>query len=196
MAKPNQLHKGTGTIAELRIPFMQHIENNVEWFENNPASVTVDNVESALSGVGRVNGPALLFDLFMDSGILTTGILAATIGGVWTGAEYPERAMDQDTWNYMFALAGYTVDGKPAELPTGSLPLYRGSTAEGKAGMCWTDCIETAQTFATGQVRGRAIGTLWTATVEPERLLARINDRQESEYVVNTDGLKITEAQL
>jgi hypothetical protein len=36
-------------------------------------------------------------------------------------------------------------------------------------------------------------GRVWTATVEPGRLLARITEHRpgESEYVVDTDGLEI-----
>ncbi|WP_431710712.1 hypothetical protein [Glutamicibacter uratoxydans] len=173
-----------------RIPFYPKIENNLLYFQLDPSLATIENIQTAMCSVGRVNGPALLFDLFY-SGTITNEVLAAVIGGVWTSAEYPERAVDTESWHEMFNAAGYTVDGKPSALPTEPLVLFRGATVEHKAGMCWTDDRAIAERFAYGQLRGRDLGTLWTATVEPVFLLAKINDREESEYVVDTTGLEI-----
>jgi hypothetical protein len=41
--------------------------------------------------------------------------------------------------------------------------------------------------------RGCAKGKVWCATVEPWRLLARYTERNEREYVVDTDGLPVVE---
>ncbi|WP_143086266.1 hypothetical protein [Amycolatopsis saalfeldensis] len=49
----------------------------------------------------------------------------------------------------------------------------------------------TARAYAVDGVRGRPSGAIWTALVEPDRLLARNRDRDEFEYVVDTAGLTI-----
>jgi hypothetical protein len=73
--------------------------------------------------------------------------------------------------------------------------LYRGATALRNDGMAWTSSREIAEKFATGRLRGRELGEVWTANVEPWRLLAKVADRDEHEYVVNTDELEITAAE-
>lgn len=55
----------------------------------------------------------------------------------------------------------------------------------------WTDCRNVARTYAAGGFGGRLPGAIWTATVAPDRLLARNRDRDEFEYVVDTTGLTI-----
>jgi hypothetical protein len=105
-------------------------------------------------------------------------------------AEYPEGSggMSRVTWLQVFALAGYTVDGEPAERPGGPLTLYRGAPPSRRLRMAWTDHRATAERFAHGGLRGRELGRVWTAEVAPDRLLARMHEggRGESEYVVNT----------
>lgn len=176
------------------IPVMLDIEDNVEWFQANPSSVTSENVEQALNRVGRLNGPALIFDLRLGR-IIGTEILARLIGGVWSGAEYPDQAIPLDTWLTFFSEAGYTVDGQPAERPSEPIQLYRGTVPARRRDMSWTDSIETATTFAYGGLRGRPEGRVYCASVEPWRLLARNNDRTESEYVVNTHDLVVSEVE-
>lgn len=49
--------------------------------------------------------------------------------------------------------------------------------------------------YARGFAR-RSLGNLWTAQVEPWRLFCRNEDREEFEYVVDTDGLDIEEVPI
>lgn len=177
-----------------RIPFLQDIKLNLEWFRENPEAVTEENVTSAFCHVGSHNAPELLLYLHLV-GRISTDLLAATIGDAWSSAHYPE-SLGRQNWFEMFEAAGYTVDGKPAALPAEPLTLYRGAPDKFKRRMSWTAGVETAQKFASGDMPGRTPGKLWTATVEPYRLLAHLNDRQETEYVVNTVGLRITEVKL
>ncbi|GLY38299.1 hypothetical protein Amsp01_043230 [Amycolatopsis sp. NBRC 101858] len=69
--------------------------------------------------------------------------------------------------------------------------MYRGSVADRRADWSWTDSRDVARTYAAGGFGGRLPGAIWTAMVEPERLLARHTDRDEFEYVVDTAGLVI-----
>lgn len=151
---------------------------------------TVDDLRTACSRVGRNNEPALIWDLWCEDGWHDE--IAEVVGDVWSVTEYPERALDQAMWMDIFNYAGFRRDGQITPPPTKSLTLYRGSTAEGRFGMSWTDDLAIAQSFARGGIRGRAAGTVWTADVEPRYLLAYVGgegSRGESEYVVDPEGL-------
>jgi hypothetical protein len=68
-----------------------------------------------------------------------------------------------------------------------------GAVAERRADWSWTDSLDIAQTYAHSGIGGRPQSTVWTAEVDPARLLARISERNEDEYVVNTKELTIHE---
>jgi len=158
---------------------------------------TPGDLGRALVRLGRNHGPALLGDLEAE-GLLTPPAAAAHVGAVWSMAEYPDRYLDHDTWRELFRLAGYTVDGVPAERPVEPLTLYRGSVPERRANWSWSDRLDVAQRYAAGGLGRRPPGVVWQATVEPWRLLARNagpDSRDESEYVVDTEELQIEAAQ-
>lgn len=148
--------------------------------------------ETRLLHVGRVNGPALLFDAWFG-GQITQTTLAATIGPVWSDAEYP-LALGQWAWRELFAAAGYTVDGQPAERPAGPVRLYRGATPNLRRRWSWTTDSSVAERFAAGDLRGRLPGKVYEIDAPPASLLCAINDRDEFERVVDTRGLRIREA--
>ena len=156
---------------------------------------TVKDLWSALVRLGRNAGPALLSDLDAE-GLLTREAAAATVGGAWSASNFPDRCLGRQSWRALFALAGYTRNGVPAERPTEPLTLYRGAVPEHRADWSWTDRVDVARGYAEGARTCREAGKLWQAVVEPWRLLAR-NDgpdnRDEAEYVVDTDGLTISE---
>lgn len=152
--------------------------------------ITAADLDIALGRVGRNYGPALLAALH-DYGILTVDQLAAKIGEVWSMAEYPDRALGHDRWFELFDVAGYTENGNRAEPPAEPLTLYRGSVDNRRGDWSWTDDRTVAYRYADGQHYQRPRGTVWRATVTPDRLLARNTERDESEYVVNTAGLAI-----
>jgi hypothetical protein len=116
-------------------------------------------------------------------------------GDFWSSAEYPENALDRSGWRTLFQLAGFTIDGVPAARPAEPLRLWRGSVPERRANWSWTDSREMAVDYARGFAR-RSLGNLWTAQVEPWRLFCRNEDREEFEYVVDTDGLDIEEVPI
>lgn len=151
-------------------------------------------------GAGRVDGrdlPWLAYHL-VTSKCLTLQEDHRVIARAWTSAEYPERSIGTDAWHVIFAVAEGVVtdvdtDGQGAPVvPTESLRLYRGSLVERAAGMAWTGDKDRAAWFAqrwNGQLGD--IAHVWTALVEPERILARFVLRSEDEYVIDTTDLNI-----
>jgi hypothetical protein len=147
--------------------------------------------EELLGRAGRVNGPALLFDAWYGES-LTHDVLAAVIGGVWSAAEYPNQCLEHETWRELFDAAGFTIDGVPAERPTASVELWRGSVPERRTDWSWSTDRAVAEKFAAG-VRGRKPGRLYRVMAPPQALLCANNDRSEAEYVVDTRDLVIEE---
>lgn len=167
------------------------VEGMLEHF-SEAGEPTPDELFEACCRVGRVPAVGLLRDLFYE-GLLTPETAAANVGNIWSDSEYPDRNITHDVWRRLFALAGYTVDGKPAERPTKPLTLWRGSVTERRADWSWTDNREVAENYADPTHYRRPEGVVWQATVEPWRLLARNTERNEHEYVVDTEGLEIQE---
>ncbi len=152
---------------------------------------TVDGLTSAMARVGRVDALVLLWDAW-TFGRVPAQVMTAVIGPAWSTAEYPQMTLPAGDWLAMFALAGYTVDGVPVERPVAPLVLWRGSHKARRRRWSWTVDRAVAERFAG--LGSRETGTVWTAVVPPEALLAHLTDRDESEYVVNTRGLKIQPA--
>lgn len=134
-------------------------------------------------------------------GTCRTDQLRPILGELYNGCPNPMRALPRETWRELFEHVGYTADGEPVIRPVDSLRLWRGAPADYRDSWSWTDDRELAQRFATLRARRWADSTVWTAVVEPWRLLAfmlggyAIGDWAGSgrEYVVNTEGLTITE---
>lgn len=163
------------------------IDGAVEYFTNHPDAVTPDNYFQTAARVGRNNEPALLHDLYWSK-LIPDGLLPAVVSSAWTAAEYPRRLLSASMWVHLFREAGFTVDGKPAAAPSEPWTLYRGATTKHKC-MAWTTSLEIAETFAYGGLRGRRRGRVYTATVQPEHVLAVIGEREEHEVVVDPAGL-------
>ena len=67
-----------------------------------------------------------------------------------------------------------------------SLTLYRGTTEAWQRGMSWTANIDVARSFAYDGVSNRSIGQVYISKVEPQWLLAYINEgHAEQEWVVD-----------
>lgn len=164
----------------------------IGWAKSRAIPLTMEELESATSWVGRVPSPLLMLVLHR-LGLLSDEAYRLT-GSVWCDAEFPSQALTEDEWSVLFERAGYCVDGVPSQRPTAPLRLWRGSVEERRLDWSWTDDIEVARQFAAGGLLGRAKGHVWTALVEPYRLLARNNYRNEGEFVVNTRGLGVTTA--
>lgn len=181
--------------AASRLPYLFKVEEWMDYVLDTYDEPTPAELEVMLSRVGRNNEPALLFDLYY-AGLLTAEAATRCVASAWSIAEYPQDLIPDDTWRALFDLAGYTVEGQPAERPTEPLRLYRGSPEQFRDRWSWTDDRDSAERFATGGLRARLPGTIWTAQVEPWRLFCHIHEhsRGESEYVLDTRGLVIERA--
>lgn len=175
-----------------RIPAITTPAPLVHWMtENEPDDGwQVDDIEEACCLVGRNAAPGLLMDLHYED-MLTPAHYIAMVGHVWAMAEWPLRQLEGYEWLELFRCAGYTramEDGPGRRWPRPRKPrtLYRGADEANRLGWSWTDKIETARWFAN-RPQWKTPGRVWTITVDPRWLLARIDTRKESEYVIEVD---------
>lgn len=151
---------------------------------------TDDELETAMMWVGRVNAPALMWDLaYAGYGDGGPEMITGVVHSMWTDCEYPEDTLEPADWRELFRLAGYRVDGVPAERPE-TVTLYRGAPDSRVERMSWSSSREVAERFAWGMLRGRETGHLWRAEVTGDDLLAQINGREEHEYVLDPARLE------
>lgn len=150
-------------------------------------------LDRCAGAIGRNDVPALVFDMYVVDRTLKLSRrdMAGVVADAWSAAEYPQRGWDVECWLLLFRANGYSHDGQAARQPAEPVTLYRGCDAAARFGMSWTTDLEMARKFAYGGLRGRAVGQVYTAVVEPEHLLAYIgkSGRDESEFVVDPRGL-------
>lgn len=115
----------------------------------------------------------------------------------WAMPEWPEQ-IGRDEWDEIFGAVGDLplTDGDDVSVPTGHVQVWRGSYEDHKAGLAWTTDPHTAAWFAAranrpGDEDRRA--RVWTTTVDPERVYAFLDGRNEHEVVCAVEGLPITE---
>ncbi len=173
------------------VPYVFTIEEMLDYFLDRGDYPSAEDVEIAGGRLGRNSYPALVADLNLE-GLLDAAAAAVVVPSAWSDVEFPNRALDEDTWGRLFELAGYTGDGVPAARPSEPLKLWRGAVPAHRAGWSWTDLPAVAEWFAA-RPHNFGEGRIWTARVEPGRLLARITHQRpgESEYVVDARGLPI-----
>lgn len=155
-------------------------------------SLTTTELQALIDRAGRSHGPNFLATAYSE-GIIDDQVVTASISGIWSMTERPDRDLDHDTWRWLFGAAGFTVDGEQKPRPSGPMTLYRGSVPERRTDWSWSRDIKVALKFAAG-VRGRPPGRLWVCSVPPESMLAINTQRDEDEIVVDTRGLNICEA--
>jgi hypothetical protein len=153
--------------------------------------LTTAELEKLIGRAGRIYGPEFLDEAYSE-GKVTAETVTALVGPIWSSTEYPDRQLDHDTWRWLFDVAGFTIDGKPADRPAEPMRLYRGSVPERRDDWSWSKDIKVALKFAAG-VRGRPPGRLWVCTVPPSRMLAVNTGRDEDEIVSDVRGLRIRE---
>jgi hypothetical protein len=166
---------------------------------NASLTLSVKEFETVCVHAGRNHGPALLYDAQV-LGVISNVTLARVIGGIWSGAEFPERSLTRRDWVALFRAAGFTIDGHPGEQPSEAVRLWRGAPHGRHRGMSWTNDRAVAEKFAAGRADGgylgRTPGKVWE-TLAPGAVVLCIDNhsRQEAEYVLDTRGLKIKEAE-
>lgn len=181
--------------AECRLPVILDPGDLVEWLcDNEPrAGWSAEDIYQAAVQVGRNAAPALLLNMHHE-GILLPPHCVALVAGVWTMCEFPTAYLDADEWSELFRMAGYTRigydEGLARRWPRRRKPvtLYRGAHHGRERGWSWTTSLDTARWFAARDL-GHGTGTVWTTTVAPDLLLARIDARGEGEFVVDPETL-------
>lgn len=149
--------------------------------------------------------PALLWAAHCTNH-LPARVLAAVIAPVWFHSSEPEQRLGHHVWRRLFDHAGYTRDGRSATRPDHDLELWRGAPPDRANGWSWTSHRGYAQLFAQGPGPGQqwpTPGRLWRITTPRGRLLAHLDTYlgthagggQADEYIVDTRGLTITEAE-
>lgn len=157
-------------------------------------SATVDRqcYDKLARDVGIVHCSKLLRDL-TDAGQLDladptmSGIVAQT----WASGEPGSAScIGYDEWRKLFRLNGFTYLGEPAQRPGEPVIVYRGCTPEHRLGMSWSTEVGVARRFATEGISSRSSGAVYVARVEPDYLLAFIEEgHEEYEWVVDPLGL-------
>jgi hypothetical protein len=137
----------------------------------------------------------LLVEAAYQRDVIDTNTLARALASTWSSNEFPDRSLEWGSWQEMFLVAGYAVDGARANRPSRPIRLYRAASEEHRAGHSWTRDLSVAKSFLTLGYRDQFEPKLWTALVSENRLLAEINEDRpgETQFVVDTDGLEITE---
>lgn len=142
--------------------------------------------------VREVHTPKLLRDLHGHGLIdLSHPSMRGAVAQAWAFSE-PGSSSGLGTgfWVPMFRRNGFTHLGQPASPPDDAVDVFRGAVEEHRFGMSWTTDVEVARRFATAGMSSRPQGDIYVARVEPEYLLAYINEgHDEYEWVVDPSGL-------
>jgi hypothetical protein len=159
-------------------------------------TLSADDLWGLSVRAGRNHYPALLLIAAIYE-VIAADTITALVADAWCAAEFPQDCLRRADWLWLFGKAGYTVNGKPAGRPAEPVRLWRGSSPGLRRRWSWTSDPERAEWFAS---RCRLFGQaaqVWQVEAPPASLLAAMfgpDYRNESQYVVSTAGLKITEA--
>ena len=140
----------------------------------------------AAVAAGDDEAAAVVLDLMERDAMLSPELALELVPSVWDRCGAPMLVLSVASWVGLFRRAGYTHDFEPAPQPTEPVRLYRGSDPAGELGMCWSTNPDVARWLASRFPDGR----VWSAVVEPERLLAFVAPLYEDQYVVDTTWLR------
>lgn len=189
------IEQGAGAMALLdrggnRGPFIFDPYDLADYFSEHWIYPPTNDELGGVSRLARNDEPHFLSAL-NGYGLLAPEVASVRVPSAWSSAEIPQRCLEDGEWRVLFGLAGYTKDGVPSPRPTHPLTLYRGAPPEYRRRWSWTSDLDQAHWFARRLDR-ECVG-VWTADVQPQRLLAYNHEsgRNEAEYVVDTHGLRI-----
>ncbi|ODQ96607.1 hypothetical protein [Mycolicibacterium holsaticum] len=134
----------------------------------------------------KTQSPRILWDAWWR-GRITDDQLTRWLYYVCAGQSSPLDVFEEYKWRTMFRHVGFTFDGQPAEPPTITATLYRGSPFKYRRRWSWTPDLSTALKYA--QSARRLPGVVWAADVPCERMLAMITECRE--VIVDTARLPI-----
>ena len=145
-------------------------------------------VDAACGHAAAFNGPlfAKLYEVGDEYGV-DLADLADAVGLAW--ANWGPPLLEPTAWRQLFGLAGYRKLDEPAARPTEPMRLWRGGLPEHSYNWSWTDDPDLPYHYAGPGGVVADIGMIWTALVEPWRLMATVPDLME--YVVDTVGLDV-----
>lgn len=142
--------------------------------------------------VGIVHRSKLLRDLTAAGQLhLADRSMSGVVAEAWAlGEPGSASCIGYSEWLKLFRLNGFTYLGQPAQRPSEPVTVYRGCTHEYRHGMSWSIEVEVARRFATEGMSSRPPGTVCAARVDPDYLLAFIEEGHgEYEWVVDPSGL-------
>ena len=151
--------------------------------------VVIDHTRSEYFQIGRNHRPAALWYAY-EAGALTDPIeIAKGLEDAWTGAEWPERFLDRESWVEMFESVGFVEDDHVGRRPKQSVTLYRAAVEDDRGGLAWTDDFDRAVWFHERNLSFGFDSKIWTVDVEPWSLLAHFRDsRNEAEWLWGGDS--------
>jgi hypothetical protein len=99
--------------------------------------------------------------------------------------------LDPSQWLELFCHAGYITDGP--ERPTEAMAVFRGCSPLAIRQLSWTSDLDIACVFALYAPGKRCV---YSCRVEPEDVLARFNEGDESELVIDPTTPSLRSARL
>jgi len=142
--------------------------------------------------VGIVHCSKLLRDLTAAGQLdLADPSMSGIVAQAWTlGEPGSASCIGYSEWLKLFRLNGFTYLGQPAQRPSEPVTVYRGCRHEHRHGMSWSTAVGVAHRFAAEGMSSRPPGTVYAARVEPDYLLAFIEEgHEEYEWVIDPSGL-------
>jgi hypothetical protein len=85
----------------------------------------------------RPNGPHALYNAW-SGGMISDRDLRALIPDTWLYVDWPERVVGAGKWVRLFRAAGFLSIPYGLSRPDSAMTVFRGATAERRAGMSWT----------------------------------------------------------
>jgi hypothetical protein len=139
----------------------------------------------------RLSGPRILYDAWV-AGEVSDLDLRGLVPDTWLYMDWPERVIGAAKWTRMFRASGFL--SIPYELPRPAIPLtvYRGASAERRAGMSWTEDVERADQFRQRH-SWHAPTAIYRTEVSPAAVLARLERPGEGPPEVVVDPAMLTD---
>jgi hypothetical protein len=138
----------------------------------------------------RLNGPKVLYDAWA-AGQITDSDLHALIPDTWLYVDWPERIIGAGNWVRLFRVAGFLSIPYGLPRPDSAITVFRGATAERRAGMSWTTDIDRADQFRQRH-SWHAPTAVYRAVAMPDVVLALLERRGEGPPEVVVDPRMLT----
>lgn len=133
----------------------------------------------------RLNGPQILHDAWA-AGRISDGDLRELIPETWLYTDWPERIISAGKWVQLFRAVGFLSIPYGLARPAEAVTVYRGASAERRAGMSWTTDIGRADHFRQRH-SWHAPTAVYRAVATPQAVLALLERRGEGPPEVVVD---------